>query len=36
MDALLLKSLVRDVGGLRSDVRELNSRFNDHVDKERP
>ena len=36
MDALLLKSLVRDVGGLRSDVRDLTKRFNDHVDEERP
>lgn len=30
---LLLKTVVRDVGGLRADVRELTNRFNDHVDK---
>lgn len=29
---LLLKTVVRDVGGLRADIRELNNRFNDHVD----
>lgn len=33
---LLLKSLVRDVGGLRADVRDLTKRFNDHVDEVHP
>lgn len=31
---LLLKTVVRDVGGLRADIRDLTGRFNSHVDKD--
>lgn len=30
----LIKSAIRDIGGLRADIRHLTARFNAHVDKD--